>query len=323
MKKIQFTNIVYGEEYCRIFMDYGIKSLLDPSNLPAFKDRCEYAIYTDEGSLKFLRDENHPNMKKLFETVPIEFFTMTPQNHKTPNFDNRYELLRQVFKMSVNLAITKNALAAPWVADLVVAKGFIAKVLRRIDAGHDAVFVLPLRAAKEGIAERLQKDEWALSAMALFEAGYQNLHPLWTHSHWNNPQFTKMPFTMLWNSGSGLLARSFSVTPVVFEPHEQMIVSGGMIDVDIPGMFKNPYWATDWVDAPIIGVEPLRCYYPPFVNEKASAKRVRAWSRNCLKKEQLAFPGKCLFYPSAEVASFSNPEMYESDTVISDILLGG
>lgn len=319
-QKYLITQLVYGDTYAKLFCNNHVKSILDPSNIPAITDKydVEYLIFTDQDTHKTLA--YNPWVKKLAQTVKVSINLFAWPN-KGNRFQMRYGLLLEVFRQSVQKALTDGAILTTWVADLVVAQDFFPRILARMDAGHGAVFVLPLRSASEAVTPKLAEVHHALPDIQLFNIGFEALHPLWVACHWDNPQFTKLPFTLLWNSGGGLLARSFSTTPIVFKPTEAMLSSRGMIDGDIPGLCENPYWCEDWTDAPVIGVEPLICYYPPFANRPASTGWVNEWTA-CLDQTQVPFLNKRLYYPNKKTASLPPAIMAESDRIVREVTGG-
>jgi hypothetical protein len=301
--KYLITNCVYGPVYSQLFLEQHLKSVLDETNLPDLAETydIEYMILTDTETTPLL--QSHPNMQRLTDVIgKVSIFNFEWGNVQD-RFGQRYNALLDLFKISVKKALQDDVhLLTCWVADLVVAKEFFAKILKPMEEGHDAVFVLPLRSAAEPMIEKLDEWEGALPALKLCKYGYENLHPLWWACHWENPLFTKLPFTLLWNNGRGLKAHSYSVTPVIFKPRASMLADDrrGMIDGDIPELCENPYWATDWIDAPVIGVEPLFCYYPTFENRPSSVALLREW-QHCLHPSQVAFLKKPLYYPSKQV----------------------
>lgn len=311
-KKLLITNVVYGQLYARIFLEHHLRSFLDESNIPAHADRVEYLIFSDAETIPYLTA--HENFKRLAALIVVKVVPITwPAG--TNRFDHRYGILIQTFRESVKAALACGMLLSALVADLVVAQGFLASVLKRIDEGHDSVFVLPLRAAYESAGPQLAQHEGALAPAELFKIGYENLHPLWVACHWQAAQFTKLPFSLLWNTGTGFLVRSYSITPVIFEPTEAMLTAGAVIDVEIPSMCRNPYWARDWTDAPVIGVEPLFCYYPTFANHTASVGWVREWAK-CLHPAQSAYLRERLYYPDRKTVAAEESLREFTDDII-------
>jgi hypothetical protein len=300
--KYLITNVVYGDLYLKIFCEQHLRSILDETNLPAIKDRVKitYRVYTDEQTKPKLLA--HPNFKRLASIVDVKltFFEWMKDDNR---YNLRYSVLMNAFHDAVRFCHDQNVeLLTAWVADLVVARHFFPKIIDRIDQGHDAVFVLPLRSAFEPVAALLDQENRALDAHRLFAIGYLNLHPLWVACEWRNNRFTKLPFTLLWSKASGILVRSFSVTPIIFKPRLEMLEGRGMIDGDIPAKCENPYWAEEWTDAPVMGVEPLFCYYPPFMPERAPIFRTRLWSKRSLDSTQRPYLRRPLFYPDKRTA---------------------
>ncbi len=322
MKKLLITNVVYGPIYAPIFCRQHLKSVLDQSNIPAFKDRIEYVIYTDADTRPYL--EEHPNIAKLRETVPTSIVLFQwPKDRKVKKFDQRYGILAQTFADSVSLALERGSYLSAWVADLVVAKDFFTNIFAKLDSGYDSVFVLPLRSALEAIAPHLDAEPQAQTPRELFRLGYANLHPLWVASHWRATQFTKLPFSLLWNTGTGLIIRSYSITPIAFQPTEEMLKAKAIIDVEVPSMCKNPYWVTDFIECAVIGVEPLFCFYPTFANHTATISWVKDWSKSLHPKQKTYLEHK-LYYPNKAIACADPINDYyaqkESDTVVRELM---
>lgn len=309
MKKHLITNLVYGQNYSDIFLDFHLPAFLDPTNIPSRKDRTEYIVFTDDETAAKI--SYHPNWLRLKQLIPTELQVFDFENKQLnpgEKFGARYSLLIQMFKESVNLALKKNAYLSAIVADLIPAKNFLPLIQDRMDSGnHGAVFMLPLRSSFETMVPYLKSDaakEGALPALDLFNAGYANLHPLWQACHYENPLFSKIPFSLLWNSGTGLIARSFSITPIIFTPTVFMNNTRQVIDVEIPAHCENPYWCTDWTEAPIIGAEPLGCYYPCYKNNQPLLDRPRIvgeWANKSLHPTQFQWLNKPLYYPSKEI----------------------
>jgi hypothetical protein len=313
------TNLVYGATYSKLFCQNHVKSLLDPSNLDAITDKydVEYIIYTDNETLRDI--SAHPALEALSKKIKVRAERFAWPAGTRNRFAHRYGLLLDIFKRSVEEALKRDALLTAWVADLVVAQDFFPRILKRIEEGHGAVFVLPLRAASEAASPVLNQFHGAMPGDKLCELGLETMHPLWVACHWNTPQFTKLPFTLLWQGQGGVLARTFSTTPIVFRPKPEMINTRGMIDGDIPALCDNPYWCTDWTDAPVIGVEPVIVYYPPFANRPASVQLVKDFTK-AIDPTQIPYLERQCFYPSRAAVTMREDVIEESDRVVGEIL---
>lgn len=292
------ANLCYGQLYPQLFVENHLKSLLDPTNLPALREKykLEYAILTDDATL--MQISRHPNFMQLSALCEIHIIKMN-WPPEADQFGSRYQLLVQMFHQMLPVALEQDAWLSVWVADLVFAKHSVPKILKQLERGHDAVLNVPIRSAADSLNPVLQKLPDAPTDLELFEMAYQNLHHLWVASHWDSPLFSKFPYSMLWNSGTGLIAHNFGITPIAFKPNEAMRGVQGVIDADVPAFCKNPYWATDWTDAAVAGVEPLsNGHYPPFLHHRASPEFVAEWSLRGTQPVQATYLEHPLYYPS-------------------------
>jgi len=325
MKKLLITNIVYGKTYAELFCNQHLKSLVDPTNIPAHQNRIEYAIFTDPETKTFLEQNRYFQTLDGFTKITLNEmdWEVTEQNCKRPlkteeqRYNFRYNGLISILRWSIHHALsTGDYYLSTIVADLVYGQNFFDKVFEKLDSGYDSIFMHPLRAAASPpMIEHLNRYEFAAPADELFHLGFQHMHALWTHCHWDNPQFTRIPDTLLWNSGTGLLARTFSVTPIVFTPYKSMLNMSQVIDIGVPPLCKNPYWCSDWTDAPIIGVEPVHAWHPNFSNKTASIEFVR----QKVGQSRWGFATKKLYYPDKETAAIPHDMEDRSDRIVRDI----
>ncbi len=316
--KLLISNVVYGETYANIFLNYHLKSLLDETNIPSFsKGDIEYVVFTDVETLPVLK--KHPNMLKLLSLCEVTFHDFTWRSD-AKRFDMRYNLLVETFRQSVQMAIDKKCLLSAFCADLIFAKCFLPKVITQMDKGHDAVLLHPPRAAAEGIITDLDKAPGALEVHDLWKLCHLNMHPyLFLAAHYNSPTFTKYPFYLLWNTGTGILARSFALTPIIFKPKPEMLLTKKVIDIEIPGMFENPYLCEDFDDAGVIGCEPTLCYNKAISNFPANILRLRNFAKD-RHPSQLENFKHTLYYPNRLVANVPPGMLTESNQVVGAIL---
>lgn len=301
------ANLVYGPLYTDLWLRNQLKSLTDPTNLPALRDKyeLEYAIFTDEETMRNITI--NPNYVQFAQHCSIHMIKLNwPAD--SDRVASRYNLLAQMIQQMVPVALERGAWLSCWVADLVFAKHALPRILKHLEKGHDAVFNVPLRSAADSLVPWLAKLPYAPTDLELFDHAYSHLHHLWVASLWNAPLFSRMPYSMLWKSeGAGLVAHNFAVTPIAFKPTIDMLNVVGGIDSDLPQHFTNPYWATDWTDAPVAGVEPLsNWHYPPFHMHGSSVEHVVDWAVRGNEGKPSVHPtqpdhlDKPLFYPSRE-----------------------
>lgn len=330
MKKLLITNLVYGPVYAELFCNQHLKSLVDPTNLAAHQERIEYAIFTDEETKKVLEENKYfQTLEGLANRVTVNQIDWKVTEEQTgqklsteaERYNFRYGGLVSILQWSINFAMAHKDqyYLSTIVADLVFAQNFFDKIFEKLDEGHDAIFMHPLRAAASPpMIDFLNQYDFAAPADELFHLGYRHMHALWTHCHWDNPQFTRIPDTLLWNSGTGLLARTFSITPIVFTPYASMKNMRQVIDIGVPPLCKNPYWCTDWTTAPVIGVEPVQAWHPNFNNHRANVDYVK---RKIQDKTRRDFATKKLYYPDRETAAIPVDMENRSDRIVRDICL--
>jgi len=306
------SNLVYGQLYPQLFLENHLKSLLDPTNLPALtKDfDIEYVLFTDEVTLHNTI-KNHPRFIQLGQLVEVHVVQLNwPPD--SDQFASRYNLLAQMLQSVISGVLTdpkkRGAWVSTWTADMVFAKFSVGKMLRRMKSGHDAVFMVPIRGAADSVNPMLAQLPGAPTDNELFELAFRNLHHLWVASHWDAALFSKFPYSILWNSGTGLLAHNFGITPIVFKPNQKMLDVQAGIDSDLPAYCENPYWAEDWTDAACAGIEPLsNGHYPPFLVHRAEQDWVVGWAKKGTTPTQARWLSHPLYYPSKH--RFNQPQL--------------
>ena len=315
-KNILITNVAYGDEYSNVFLNYHLKSLFDETNLPTWAHRIvKYIIFTDSATREKLL--THPQIQKLRQYTEVEIAVLTNLDEckDEERFKVRYNALAFTLKIGTEKAIENDAYLAPFTADMFFAKNFLTKCFKRIDEDYDSVLVMPLRCAFEPMSRELDKFDGSVYPEHLGQLGIANLHPIWTCAFWDSPMFTREPFSILWNTETGLLVKSYSVTPIVFKPIEPIY---GIIDMLVPGMCKNPFWATDWTDAPVANIEFIFCHYPMFNIQPATPLKIAHWAKRTLQPSQHAFLENSLYYPNKQVACADHVEGW-ADKIVRQI----
>src|SRR3990167_253729 len=156
-QKYIMSNLVYGlnqTPYPNLWLENQLKSLCDPTNLPALRDRydIEYVLLTDQETLDAV--SRHPNFMKLSQICAVNVIKMAwPPD--ADRFASRYGLLCQLFHQTLPVALEQKALLSVWVADLVFAQGSLPKMLGHLERGHDAVFNVPIRSAADALGAAL------------------------------------------------------------------------------------------------------------------------------------------------------------------------
>lgn len=310
---ICFNMLVWGEAYANLLLDVALKSLLDETNLPAIRDRADFLVVTDKETEQIILA--HDNYHCLRATLPVRIANFTAEGNK---YNARYEIQAHLHRECIADAL-KNDTAMSFLApDATYGKGFCQGLLAKLDEGYSAVLGLPMRSAAEPMIPILLGLEGAPTAEQLFQLAYANLHPHWVASNWDAPMFTRLPYTMLWTNSTQIVARSFSISPHVVVPTEEMLAAGGVVDCGLPSMCKNAYVALNWAEFPMAAVEFLACWYPPFSSSRSSTQRVAEWSRRATVEGQERNLAYVLQYRMGE--EMSDLLLEESNVVIRQIM---
>lgn len=322
--KLVISYLVYGETYANLFFENHLKSLLDPTNLPAVQQSIERIIIFTDNETKPLFAK-HPKMMELLsylgeERLEIRDFTWRPGAER---FVLRYSALIGTFVESVKFALERKCILAAWTADMILAKGFLPTALDKMADGFGAIFIQPPRACAEGLTEELIKVDGAMDAGELWKALHRgHMHPyLYAANHWRSPTFTHEPYYLLWNTGTGVMARTFSVTPIVLRPTPEMAEVTQVIDISVAPMIEHPYWAEDFDEFGLILAEPVLCYNKVLSNLPPQMDRLRkfAQARHPHQREYLK---RRFWYPNSIVCQAPSEMIAESDRAVEDILNG-
>lgn len=317
--KLLLTNVVYGELYTKIFLDHHLVSLLDESNLPRVKRDVSIILYTDAETQPKL--QKHPRMLELLSMCEVEIRDFTWRANAN-RFGLRYQLLINTFRQGAEEALKRGAMLSAWTADMVIAKDVMPKLFETMGEGFDAVMLHPARATFETIHPELEKIEGALYASDLYKLCHTHLHPfLAAANHWKSPTFTKYPFYIHWNTGTGMLTRSFATTPIIMRPTEAMKDVKQVIDIEVPAMFENPYWADDFDDFGVIQLEPVMCYADALTNFGPQKDRLTRFAKERHPHQRETFKRR-LYYPNRLVANVPIETLAESDLAVKNILEG-
>jgi len=270
MLNLCLSNIVYGQPYTDIFLNFHLKSLLENFNYEDF-GKPAYLIFTEQRNLSTI--QSHDNFIKLKCKFTIELIVL---EGIVLDYETRYNIQNIQVEHSAKFALDNNLLLHIATADIYYGVDFFKNALKHIRNGHDCVVSTPIRAAYESASSHLSGNQ--LSVDDLFDVGFYNMHPLWTSANWDNPLFAKHYYNLLWTDEKSICLRAFSQSPILFWPMEWMLNSNmGCIDITFLPHFKNCYYIPDWSEMPSIELGQLSNFYPPFWHKKSNIQEVADW----------------------------------------------
>jgi len=273
MSEICISNLVYGDSYINIFLNFHLKSLLENfvTNNPF--SRSYYLIFTEQQNI--VRIEAHENFQQLKKFMNVHFLNIDGG----VSYDQRYGLQGLQVQNTVQFALTNDLLVHIACADVYYGPNFFANACQILSKGYDAVIHQPMRTAFESAAPHLT-GRWALTVDELFDVGFANPHPIWISENWDNPYFTKYPYQLIWTDEKSVCLRGFSISPSVVVAKDWMKNAGGCTDISFMPYLENPYFSNDWSELPMIELCHLFSFYPPFANKKSNALDVATWAKS-------------------------------------------
>jgi hypothetical protein len=279
--QVCISNLVYGEKYTSIFLDYHLKSLIENVHNKNIIEKSWYLIFTDGSNIETIK--NHQNYQILCDYFTFNFLILPTK----AEYNQRYSLQGIQQQHTAKFSLEHNVLMLFSVADLYFGPNFLERSLKKIDEGYDAIVTHAMRVAFESTSPIL-KSQFIAESDELFEIGFANQHPLWVASNWNSPLFSKIPYHILWTDKNSILVRGFSLTPLLVRPQEWMLNAGGCTDITFMAHLKKPYISSDWHEFPSLELGLLFSFYPPFSTKPANTSDVASWAKSHIPKENFS-----------------------------------
>lgn len=279
------AQLVYGPEYARIFLNAQLPTMLDASNLPAIKSQSAFVLFTDTATRPTI--EADARFQAVQRLVPTTIYHLPAL---TDPYGQRYDMQALTLGLSMAKAYKDGLALAYMTADGCYGQGALPMMLAKLREGYDAVCGQAIRTAAEVTEPILTLGARAPTAGELFRLGFGALNPLWIAAHWESPCFSSIPYALLWSDAEQLVMRMTSVSVHAIQPTKALLAAKGCPDMVLfPGSTK-PYLVLDWAECPVINVEPLRCFYPPFrVGVRASAKGYCEWAKRSVSRDSLRY----------------------------------
>lgn len=156
---VVFAVVVWGKDYVDAFLDFTVRTLLAPSNLPALTGRTLlFSIVTDDKSKHLF--EQHATFQALKKYAQVEFFVfpsaLTKIGHYASPNSNFYRLYGALDHTSIHFARALKGHIFFVVADGLFARGTVPSILRYLAHGYEVCVNASLVAKKEEILPALE-----------------------------------------------------------------------------------------------------------------------------------------------------------------------
>ncbi len=316
------SNLVYGERYTDLYLDCHLPAILDGSNLPAIADRTYVELYTDEAS--GARIVAHPSWACLAAllSATIHVLPIAADGHA-----QRYGIQALTFHRSLHRAYAEDRALIYTAADIVYGAGVLPALLAKIDEGFDSVFGVPMRGTSEAMQGPLSGYGKALTAAEQYQLCRPALHPLWVASNWDAPDFSRIPYALLWSDASQIVLRPLTISNLIVKVNARMLgVSPTTPDAMIDPYVLHPYYADQWSDFPTVELQGLSSFWPPSRPGPANVAEYQAWAKQAAPAHTLPNLKRTVHFcdptqpptPESTVAL-----MVRSDAVVAQILGSG
>ncbi len=231
---LYFIVPVWGESFCRLFLDVSLPSHLSPNNIPGLSglDACHYHIVTLRDDKALI--EKSPAYRKLCEIMPV-----TISVYEGP-MDVIHDAMTECYRIGIRLADDRNVPAVMLNPDLIWADGSLTRLEQICAAGHRVVQTTGLRLLKDTFAPQvmsryLSPDGASLQITSRQLAGLamKHLHPIVRNHLWEEGEGELMPANLYWRVGDdGILARCFHLHPLLVYPERKHVYFSGTVDDD-------------------------------------------------------------------------------------------
>ncbi len=276
MTRLLMSLLCYGDRYQKLFTGPSLTALLDPSNLPTVADRVAFECYTDAETKPAI--EAHQNYQRLLALgIPCALHVLPAGSTA---YEKRYELQSVTFQRALHRAHKEERALMVLTADMVHSAGFLPKMLARMDEGYDSVQGIYLRCTADTLRDPLSTIGRAMPAAEMWQLGRSHLHPLALTSHWNAPDFSKIPYWLMFGQSDFLVLRCLTITTMCVTVSPAMLKAPRNVpDAMVDPYLKNPYVMEDWTENPAMLLEHLTAFYPPYRPGPADLLEWIAWAQ--------------------------------------------
>ena len=230
--KFQFAVPVWGDSYVRTFLQYSLPSQLAPENIPSLEGQHSYTIYTTNEDRE--RIASSEAFKALQRTIEVDIHTIESVGQK-------YDIKSNCYRQALHRAAQRGAAVFLLNADIVLADGFVQKIVTLLSSGKRVIEVPGPRGILNAIGRELE--QWRdgiainISPIALGALWFKNIHPLLRMHFVEGEEGAAFhPSHLYWSvAQEGIVARCFHLYPIVVYPKNSPADFTTTIDDDLVG----------------------------------------------------------------------------------------
>lgn len=221
--QIHIVTPVWGEEFTKTFLDFGLQSLLTEDNLGAFIKSSSfqgvYKIYTHSKDAKIIKESLI--YKKLSSLIKVEFHLIEEIEKKLDKSQkSKYQKLAICWENSLQEAFKDDAALIFLHPDIICSNNLIYELLSFLKQGYRAVCLQAIRLAKQDFTAYLKNNfqEYDFSPRKLVTIAMNFLHPFSKKLFIDEEQLPQCPSSLYWRCGKNILTRTFHIHPLLIWP---------------------------------------------------------------------------------------------------------
>jgi hypothetical protein len=334
-KALYFGTVVWGQQYCNVFTNFCLPTLLSPRNIPAVAHRIPivFSILTDVAGAAFF--EIHPVIRKLRELARVEILRLDRVSDTsallTP--EQRPTLSKRTLSASGQKALIKraqesDAAFALLCPDAIWSDGSFSRIVDLLEDGMRLISLPNPRLSWEGATPLLgqARKDWVLT-LPPRDLSMLALHALhWSGQamFWDAPRFLRMPSHIYWRSANvGFVAHCFHVHPAVaYQTAEVIDIPGTLDDQFVEGFPDDrTYYVTDSDEACNFTFSTQSEIGTQQGNGAASIDEVVAWARERTNRRHRQFFGfPAFFHCDGLTTPAWKPVVEQAQEVVSAIM---
>ncbi|MFN8535724.1 MAG: hypothetical protein U0556_19475 [Dehalococcoidia bacterium] len=324
MVEYHIVNVVWGEQFVRLFLNDCLPYQFSPGNLPAIADRARYRIFTTPADAA--RIATHPTINRLQQILPVDVVPALSEI-----WPDKYAAMNAAHRQAIADAARTNAALLFLAPDIVVADGAFAAVQARAEAGVRALLIAGYRVDRDAFLVALTKathGEESIMPRDLVRVSLPYLHPITRGLLWETKHVdTTLPSHLYWQVGSGgLLARCFHLHPLFLAPRKRDLRTAVTIDhdaVERAGLRPGEVQIVDDSDElMLVELSPsFRSVVRP-LGRRERIEQVAVWCQARTTTAHRAYAAHPIRYHSADLDQSWTEIEAESGRVVAEILSG-
>ena len=218
---------VWGEQFCRLFLDVCVPNQLTRGNLEALPAGSRYRVLTAPEDARVF--ETSPALRQVEQVMPVDIVVLPELSARSKN---RFTRMNACHRRALTDARETSSAVIFLCADHLLGEGTLAAVVRRHAAGSRAVVCSGVWVEVEGFLAALgERATRGVSAREMVAAAIDHLHPSVRALMVEGERTARSPHQVYWEvPGEGVLMRCFDLHPLMVDPLHREVLPQETID---------------------------------------------------------------------------------------------